>query len=361
MKKTLAKSQSLSNEFQEYFSLQSDEDDKGVDDEVLEFYSSTNKLIEREIEAMKLNLQEAEQDIVTLRSNRTEAPNFDLKDSVDVDLENIDTSEIKWFSTTDKDIEEQAQEDEEEHLLRKLKAISRDIRYTKNEMLCVKEEEEYYKNHIDILNEVFLYLLEPKSGKGTDTCKQFIDFERAFTDSLKLSNELNFETTNVPRSSNIDRKDRKTKKVVRARQHRYGMPGSNSLGLFSVEQVERILKTLKREKKYLDENNMEVWSKILEKLLIELLQKYDDKAVCNQNQEKKRKSLIKRLRYLEKFCCPNGSNENQVDESQTNSEVFDPYLARTKASLDVDEEVSIDFEQPISLINPNYIPPSDQI
>ena len=66
MRRSVVKSHSLSNEFQEYFSLHSDEDDKEINDELLQFYSSTNKLMEKEIEALKCNLKEAEQDIVTL-------------------------------------------------------------------------------------------------------------------------------------------------------------------------------------------------------------------------------------------------------------------------------------------------------
>ena len=361
MRRSVVKSHSLSNEFQEYFSLHSDEDDKEINDELLQFYSSTNKLMEKEIEALKCNLKEAEQDIVTLKSNQTELSYINEKSSEDVDLRNNDITEIRYPSAKDNDAEIKTQEDQEEKQLNQLKALSRDIMYTKKEMLCIREEEKYYKNHIDILNEVFLHLLESKSGNKAEDREKLIDFERILTDSLKHSTELNLEKIDLSKIPYIDKKERRSRKAARGWQHRYGMSGCNSQGLFSIDQVERILKTLKREKKYLDETNLQVWSKILEKLLIELLQKYYEKSLCNQNQDKKRRSLNKRLRYLEKLCCPDDCNQSLIDESQSNADVFDLQLVRTKGNSDFDEDVRIDFEQPISLINPNYIPPSDQI
>ena len=177
---------------------------------------------------------------------------------------------------------------------------------------------------------------------------------------MKLFNELNLEQSNSSKSGTINRKERKGKAVIRSRQ-RFSIPGSQSQGLFSIEQVERILKTLKREKKYLDETNLQVWSKFLEKLLIELLQKFHDKSLYTQNQEKKGKALTQRIRYLEKFCVSEKTNESVIDESRTNSSVLIPHMVRSKESSNYDEDVKIDFEQPISLINPNYVPPSDQI
>ena len=361
MRRSVVKSHSLSNEFQEYFSLHSDEDDKEINDELLQFYSSTNKLMEKEIEALKCNLKEAEQDIVTLKSNQTELSYINTKNSKDVELENNGITEIRYHSTKDNDADIKTQEDQEEKQLNQLKVLSRDIMYTKKEMLCIREEENYYKNQIDILNEVLLHLLESKSGKKTENWEKLIDFERILTDSLKLSTELNLENIDLSKVPHIDKKERRSRKAARGWQHRYGLSGCNSQGLFSIDQVERILKTLKREKKYLDETNLEVWSKFLEKLLIELLQKHHDKSLCNQNQDKKRRSLNKRLRYLEKLCCLDDSNQSHIDESQSSADVFDLQLVRTKGNSDFDEDVRIDFEQPISLVNPNYIPPSDQI
>ena len=64
---------------------------------------------------------------------------------------------------------------------------------------------------------------------------------------------------------------------------------------------------------------------------------------------------------MEKFGCSDETNPNLLEESQENQGGVVPNLGRSKGNSDFDEEVKIDFEQPISLINPNYIPPSDQI
>ena len=360
MKKPLVKSHSLSSKFKEYFPLHSDEDEEGKEDEVLDFYASTNKLIEKEIEALKYNLKEAEQDIETLKSNNVKKSKIGLKDPEDDDSDNNPNDKIQKYSSNKDNIGQEMPQDDNEDLKRHLKALSRDIMYTKKEMLCIKEEEEYYKNQIDILNEVFSYLLEPKLKSRTDDCKKLIDLEAVFTDSLKHFNELNLEQSTLSKSGTFGRKQRQNKALVRSRQ-RFSIPGSHSQGLFSVEQVERILKTLKREKKYLDETNLQVWSKFLEKLLIELLQKFHDKSLYTQNQEKKRKALTQRIRYLEKFCLSDKTKDDVINESRTNPNVLIPHLIRPKESSNYDEDVKIDFEQPISLINPNYIPPSDQI
>ena len=332
-----------------------------MDDETLQFYSSTNKLIEKEIEALKYNLKEAEQDIMTMKSNNVLRSRMSLEEFNDDEFENNVNDEIVYQSTNENDDMNEMNQADEENLRNKLKVLSRDIMYTKKEMSCIRAEEEYYKDQIDILNEAFLYLLHPKGQINEKDDKQSIDFERIITDSLKLSIDLTLENLNTSKNPKTnDTKERRNKNFVKTRQH-YAMSGSQCNGLFSLEQVERILKTLKREKKYLDDTNLQVWSKILEKLLIELLDKYNDKSLCNQNQEKKRKTLIKRIRHLEKFGCSDETNPNLLDESQENHGGVVPNLGRSKGNSDFDEEVKIDFEQPISLINPNYIPPSDQI
>ena len=360
MKKALVKSKSLSSKFPEYFPRHSDEDERPTDEETLQFYSSTNKLIEKEIEALKYNLKEAEQDVVTLKSNNILRSRSSIEELMDDDFENTVNDEIVYQSTNEYSAVNETNQGDEEELKNQLKALSRDIMYTKTEMSCIRAEEEYYKDQIDILNEAFLYLLQSKDQKNKEGDKQSIDFERIITDSLKLSIDLTLENLNTSKNSKIDTKERRNKNFVRTRQH-YAMSGSQCNGLFSIEQVERILKTLRREKKYLDDTNLQVWSKILEKLLIELLDKYNDKSLCNQNQEKKRNTLIKRIRHLEKFGCSDETSPNLLDESQENQGGVVPHLARSKGNSDFDEDVKIDFEQPISLINPNYIPPSDQI
>ena len=265
-----------SSSFQEYFSLEAAEKDDN-DENSLELYTSTNRLIEREIEVLKCHVLEAEKDIITLTANETNLqPDFSSDDSNDGNM-----SENK-IQTKLSGIEYEPSKSEEIRLNLQIKDLLKDISDTKKEMERLKDEEEYYKNQVECSNQVFLHVLglDFDYKKHVNNYNLGLDLERLFADSYKLSQDLQKE-------NEISPKNMKHKWTVRAskRQKFLSVADAYSYGWFSIEQIERILRMLKREKKYLDETNLHLMSKVLEKLAVVLLHKLADKKTDNIFQE----------------------------------------------------------------------------
>ena len=318
--------------------------------------------MKKEIETLKYHVKEAEQDIIALKANESNGNSIILKSEDEFEEDKMNNGK---FETTEKGFfDYQNVGLEEKQLMNQIKDLSRDILGTKKEMDSLRKEEEYYKNNVEILNEIFLHLLDLDSDEKEKFLhfERHIDIERVFADNHKISKALNIENDSS-KPNTTDKKEAKNKMISTRRV--FGTKSPFSHGLFSFEQIEMILRTLKREKKYLDETNLQVWSKFLEKLVIVLLQNFSDKERHLQSQEKKGKTLNERIHYVEKYC--------HSDESNSSKKSAKTYTFERKFSLPTitealqvggsssHDEVKIDFEQPVSLINPNYIPPSDQI
>ena len=358
LKKQSSTINSMPRNFQDYFRPDPDEEEE---EEALNFYKTTNKLMEKEIETLKYHVKEAEQDITALQVNETNGnstlmePEYEFEEGK-IKCCKIDSTENDFFDYQKVGLEE-------EQLKNQIRDLARDILGTKKEMDNLKKEEEYYKNQVEILNQIFLHVLDLDSDEKENILgiERHIDIERVFADSDKISKSLNIENDNSEHNMS-GRKEAKDKMISTRRV--FGATSAFSHGFFSIEQAEMILRTLKREKKYLDETNLQVWSKFLEKLVTVLLQKLNDKERQLQTQEKKGRTLKERINYLEKYCHSDESDSYKKSATSCNFERQSSLPASTIFQLGGSsecEEVKIDFEQPVSLINPNYIPPSDQI
>ena len=342
----------MSPELHEYLHPNDSSDDEKVE-ETLSFHKSTNRLIQKEIDALCSHIQEAEQDIATYwKDNNTEAVPDTLSGQKTLD----DTSyeRCEFDQATDMVSKDQSKNLDDDCLRNQIKDLSKDILNTKKEMKRLKCDEECYKEQVDIINQIFLRLLSPNNNgiNSQSDYDVYCDLERTFADSCKLTIDLEEEFKHP-----IKRKGRRKGEKVKTPniQKIMSVHESYSYGLFSIGQIERILRILKREKKYLDEPNLQIWFEFLEKLAVVLLQKLIDKTLLLKNQEQKGTTLEKRIDCLKNSRCVENSDENTMTlDSSTKNECY------SSQSLQGDD-LKVDFEQPISLINPNYIPPSDQI
>merc|ERR1712150_62719 len=103
-----------------------------------------------------------------------------------------------------------------------------------------------------------------------------------------------------------------------------------------------------------DETSLQIWFEFLEKLAIVLLQKLIDKTLLLKNQEQKGTTLEKRIDCLKNSRCLENSDEDTTALDSSTKNESHPICALSQ-SLQGDD-LKVDFEQPISLINPNYIP-----
>ena len=341
----------MSPELHEYLYPKQSSDDEIVE-ETLTFYKSTNRLIQKEIDALRSHVQEAEQDMATLKDNNIQA----IPDSISGQktLEDTPYEECEFDLAADMVGRDQSENPDDDHLRNQIKDLSKDILNTKKEMKKLKCDEECYKEQVDIVNQIFLCLLSSNNDgvKIQSDYEAYCDLERTFADSCKLTRdleeELQYSTKTKGRRKGETVKTPSIQRIIGAHE-------SYSYGLFSIGQIERILKILKREKKYLDEPNLQIWFEFLEKLAVVLLQKLIDKTLLLKNQEQKGTTLEKRIDCLKNSrCLENSDKDTMALDSSTKHECY------PSQSLQGDD-LKVDFEQPISLINPNYIPPSDQI
>ena len=345
----------MSPELHEYLHPNDSSDDEKVE-EALTFHKSTNRLIKKEIDALCSHIQEAEKDIATYwKDNNTEA----FPDTISGPTTLDDASHEKCLFGLTSDMVDMVSNDESENsddasLRNQIKDLSKDILNTKKEMIKLKWDEECYKEQVDIINQILLRLLSPNHNgiNRQSDYEVYCDLERTFADSCKLTIDLEEEFKH-----SIKRKGRKKGEKFKTPniQKIISVHESYSYGLFSIGQIERILKILKREKKYLDEPNLQIWFEFLEKLALVLLQKLIDKTLLLKNQEQKATTLEKRIDFLKNSRYQENSDEDTMAlDSSTKNEC---YPGQTLQG----DDLKVDFEQPISLINPNYIPPSDQI
>ena len=115
---------------------------------------------------------------------------------------------------------------------------------------------------------------------------------------------------------------------------------------------------------YLDKTNSVILSNYLQKVALVLLETLSEKVELCRNQEKTHSTLCGWARHLERECEKSGLPLNEKGDHLPIG-LDQPYRSRPPATQFIEtlhyEDIKVDFEQPISLVNPNYIPPSDQI
>ena len=227
-----------------------------------------------------------------------------------------------------------------------------------------KEEAGYFKVYADILNHLFLFVLNLRSNvhtEGLNESRQIIDLEYMLRENCKLSRQLQTETKN----SRTKKEDMKSAKLTASQfSIRHFAAEGAPHGLFPLVQVERTLRIIKHEKMYLDKTNSVILSNYLQKVALVLLETLNEKVELSRNQEKIHSTLCGWARHLERQCEKSGLPMNDKEDHLPIS-IDRRYHSSPPAIQFIEtlhcEDIKVDFEQPISLVNPNYIPPSDQI
>ena len=155
----------------------------------------------------------------------------------------------------------------------------------KKNMNDTKEDAGYFKVYADILNHLFLFVLNLRSNvhtEGLNKSRQIIDLEYMLRENCKLSRQLQTETKN----SRTKKEEKKSAKLIASQFSLRHIAGECvTHGLFPLVQVERTLRIIKHEKMYLDETNSVILSNYLQKVALVLLETLNEKVELSRNQE----------------------------------------------------------------------------
>ena len=183
----------MSPELHEYLHP-NDSSDDGIVEETLTFHKSTNRLIQKEIDALRFHVQEAEQDMATLKDNIIQ----DIPDTIpgQKSLEDTSYERCEFDQSSDMGSKDESENSDDASLRNQIKDLSKDILNTKKEMKRLKCDEECYKEQVDIVNQIFLRLLSSNNNginKSKSDYEAYCDLERTFADSCKLGRDLEEE------------------------------------------------------------------------------------------------------------------------------------------------------------------------
>ena len=156
-------------------------------------YQQNNRLLKSEIEALKFQVEETEKDIITLKTTHSNSRKMCV--SARVNTKDFSNRAFKDESNATETIEEQPTEHELEELKYLLINLSSDVRNAKRAMDELKEEEGYYKEQLEIINQILLHILNLDSTSRNTIRNPWphIDLERVITENCRLSQELQEE------------------------------------------------------------------------------------------------------------------------------------------------------------------------